>query len=109
MNDNDLAHELFLLLGYLLTSAHGLYREPAGYGPFRLVDTAARLLAIMEAHGLSDPYLERLRRALDAERFGSGSDEALRARLDELCVEYATELKQRLSEPQGEPRLASDP
>jgi hypothetical protein len=101
MNDNGLAYELFLLVGYLLTSAHGLDGEPAGYGPFRLIDTAARLLAIMEAHELGDSYLEQLQRALDAERFGSSSDDALRAKLDQLCVEYAAELKQRLSQPEA--------
>jgi hypothetical protein len=96
MNEGLLRRDLFLLVGYLLTSAHGLFEEPKGYGPFRLVDTAGRLLAIMDAQGMSDPYLDELRDALDAERTGVSSDEELRARLDELSVRYAAELKARI-------------
>lgn len=97
MNDESLRRDLFQLVGYLLTSAHGLYDEPAGYGPFRLMDTAGRLLAIMETHGLADPFLNQLERAIEAERFGSSSDEELRATLNEFSMQYATELKKRLS------------
>ena len=60
MNQGALRHDLFLLVGYLLTSAHGVYDEPAGYGPFRLLDTAGRLLATMRAHDLADPFLDQL-------------------------------------------------
>ncbi len=95
MSDDTLQQELFLLTGYMLTSAHGLYEEPAGYGPFRLLDAAGRLLAIMEAHGLADPFLKQLEDALRAERFGHSDDQALRATLNELCLRYAAELKKR--------------
>jgi hypothetical protein len=95
MDRDRLQHDLFLLVGYLLTSAHGLHREPAGYGPFRLVDTAGRVLALMEAHELEDPYLARLKAAVDAERFGPGNDEELHAALDEMCRQYAAELATR--------------
>jgi hypothetical protein len=97
MNNEVLRRDLFLLVGYLLTSAHNLHNEPAGYGPFRLLDTAGRLLAIMEAHGLADPFLSQLVRAVDAERFGHGDDQELHAALNELCLQYAAELKRRLS------------
>lgn len=97
MNSEVLRRDLFLLVGYLLTSAHNLYDEPAGYGPFRLLDTAGRLLAIMEAHGLADPFLTQLESAVDAERFGHGDDQELHATLNELCLQYAAELKRRLS------------
>jgi hypothetical protein len=96
MANENLRQELFLLVGYLLTSAHGLYEEPQGYGPYRLLDTAGRLLAIMDAHGLSDPFLKELAQAIEAERVGSSDDEGLRAALDDLCTEYAVELKGRL-------------
>ncbi len=97
MDNEVLRQDLFLLVGYLLTSAHNLYDEPAGYGPFRLVDAAGRLLAIMEAHGLADPFLTQLERAVDAERFGHSDDQELRATLNELCLQYAAELKERYS------------
>ena len=96
MNTEKLRQDLAHLVGYLLTSAHGLYDEPAGYGPFRLLDAAGRLLAIMEAAGLSDPFLTELRRGIDAQRFGSSDDEALRAFLDQVCLRFAAELKERM-------------
>jgi hypothetical protein len=97
MDDKNLRRDLFLLVGYLLTSAHGLYGEPKGYGPFRLMDAAGRLLAIMQACELADPFLNRLQRTIDAERFGHGDDDTLQITLNELCLEYAAELKQRAS------------
>ena len=96
MNETKLRRELFLLVGYLLSSAHGLYDEPLGYGPFRLLDTAGRLLEIMRAHGLGDPFLERLERSIADERAGSSDDDQLRRAIDDLVAEYAAELGQRL-------------
>jgi hypothetical protein len=95
MKDNTLQRELFLLVGYLLTSARGLYDEPAGYGPFRLMDTAGRLLEIMQEHDLSDPFLADIQNAIAAERFGTGSDEQLKNVLDQLSVRFAKQLKER--------------
>jgi hypothetical protein len=97
MNEESLRQDLFLLVGYLLTSAHGLYDEPKGYGPFRLVDAAGRLLATMDTHGLADPFLTQLAERIEAERVGHSDDEQLRAVLDDLCTEYAIELKRRVS------------
>ncbi len=102
MNDDALRQDLFLLTGYLLTSAHGLYEEPAGYGPFRLMDAAGRLLAIMEAHGLANPFLQQLEDVIQAERFGHSDDQELHAILNELCLQYAAELKERYSTKEDE-------
>lgn len=88
MNDSFL-DDLRLLVGFLLTSAHGLYGEPKGYGPFRLMDAAARLLAAMEKQGMADAPLIELREKIDKERFGHSSDAELQAFLNELCLEYA--------------------
>jgi hypothetical protein len=95
MSDN-LKADLFLLVGYLLTSAHGLFHEPHGYGPFRLMDAAGRLLEVMASNGLSEPFLSDLQATLEDERFGSGDDQHLQAVLDGLCQQYAVELTQRL-------------
>ncbi len=93
MNVERLREDLVLLVGYLLTSAHGLYGEPASYGPFRLVDAAGRLLGIMEAAGLGEPFLTELKKAIDDQRFGVSNDEALRTFLDQACVRFAAWLK----------------
>ncbi len=99
MDEHTLREDLFLLVGYLLTSARGLYDEPAGYGPFRLLDAAARLIEATHRAGLADPYLTQLRQTLDVERLGSGSDQALKAAADALCLAYAAELSRRFSSP----------
>lgn len=99
MNDQTWRDDFFLLVGYLLTGAHGLYDEPKGYGPFRLLDAAGRLLAIMQAHELGDPFLEQLAETIEAERVGHSDDEQLRAALDTLVTEYAVELKRRIPPP----------
>ena len=98
MNKDTMRQELFLLVGYLLTSAHGLFGEPKRYGPFRLLDAAGQLLSTMETHGLADPYLTQLDAAIEAERTGNSGDDELRAALDNLCTQYAVELKRRVSQ-----------
>jgi hypothetical protein len=97
MDEQSLRQELSLLVGYLLTSAHGLYGEPKGYGPFRLMDAAGRVLAIMEAQGLRDPFLEGLESDIAAELFSHSDDDQLKSKLDEFCMDYARELKRRTS------------
>jgi hypothetical protein len=97
MKAERLREDLVVLVGYLLTSAYGLYDEPANYGPFRLVDAAGRLLSAMEAAGLSDPFLMELRQGIEAQRFGRSDDEALRAFLDQACVRFAGKLKEQVS------------
>jgi len=49
MDEARFQEEMFNLAAFMVTSARGLYDEPADYGPFRLVDTAGRLLAALEA------------------------------------------------------------
>ena len=97
MSEKELRGDLFNLVGFLLTSACGLYDEPAGYGPRRLMDAARQLLSIMETADLSDPYLMEIRQALDGERFGNSDDQALRDFLDRACLGHAAELKQRVT------------
>lgn len=96
MKDDPLYNDLFLLLGFLLTSAHGLFNEPPSYGPFRLTDAASRLVAILQSHGMDDPFLTQLAQDLEAERFGSSDDQRLQQTLNELCLRYAAELNQRV-------------
>jgi len=95
MKKSKLQDDLFLFVGYLLTSAHGLYSEPAGYGPFRLLDASGRLLEVLQRHGLSDRFLDELEAAIEAERFGTSNDEQFEKALNELCLRYAQELKNR--------------
>ena len=96
MADSPFQRELFLLTGYLLASARGLYDEPAGYGPFRLLDAARRLVALMAGHDLGDPYLAALQAELERACTGTASDAELRGLADRLVLAYAEELDRRL-------------
>lgn len=97
MDKETLQEELFHLIAYVITSARGLYDEPADYGVFRLLDTAGRLLEIMENSGmLTDPFLAELKRLVDEEREGSMDNERQRQRLDEMVQAIAAEMRRRL-------------
>ena len=96
MEIDELKEELFNLTAYMITSARGLSEEPADYGTFRLLDSAGRLLAIMESQGLSDPFLAELRLSVDEEREGNMDPDRQGDRLDELVLKLAEELLNRL-------------
>jgi len=97
MDQQTLQEELFHLIAYIITSARGLYDEPADYGIFRLLDTAGRLLEIMESNDLlDDPFLVELKRLVDEEREGSMDGERQRQRLDEMVQAIAAEMRRRL-------------
>ncbi len=98
-NDMDaeaLRHELFYLISYMITSARGLYDEPADYGVFRLLDAAGRLLALMDTQDLLDPFLVDLKRSIDEERDGSMDTDRQRERLDAMVLSIAEELQRRV-------------
>ena len=97
MNQDDLKEELFNLTAYMITSARGLYDEPADYGIFRLLDSSGRLLAIMESLGFMDAFLTSLKQAVDEEREGSMDGERQGERLDQLVMGLAEEMQKRLS------------
>ena len=96
MKNDELKDEMFNLIAYMVTSARGLSDEPADYGTFRLLDSAGRLLAIMESHELLDPFLASLKEAVDEEREGNMDHERQDARLDQLVLELAEEFQKRL-------------
>lgn len=95
MNNDDLRDELLLLVGFLLTSAHGLADEPKSYGPTRLLDTAGRVLGIMDKHSMLDDSLKGIKNKIDRERFGSMDDERLINRIDELALEWTEFISDR--------------
>ncbi len=96
MGKTEMQSELFNLIAYMITSAHGLYDEPPDYGSFRLLDASGRLLSIMQTAGWLDPFLVKLKEEIDAEREGSMDDDRQRHQLDKWVVEIAYELRQRV-------------
>ncbi|NPV86655.1 MAG: hypothetical protein HPY45_11685 [Anaerolineae bacterium] len=96
MDANSLKNQLFYLIAYMLSSARGLYDEPADYAVFRLLDATGRLLEIMETNGLTDEYLSMLKQQVDEEREGSMDEARQRQRLDHIVLEMASEMEKRL-------------
>jgi len=84
----DLRDEMLLLVGFMLTSAHGLVDEPQSYGPARLLEAAGRLLDMMEEQGMLDDSLKQIKGIIDNERFGPMDEEGFVARLDDLAVNW---------------------
>ncbi|MCX7976140.1 MAG: DUF6092 family protein [Bellilinea sp.] len=97
MNSEQFQEEIFHLLAFMLTSARGLYEEPADYGVFRLLDSAGRLLEILQNQALlSDPFLLSLKEKIDAEREASMDNERQQRVLDELILSISEEMQRRL-------------
>jgi hypothetical protein len=91
-----LREDLFNLIGFLLSSTHGLYNEPADYGIFRLIDATGRLLSIMEAHGISDDFLKNLNQEITDEMAGSMDSDRQKETVSRITLKYADELQRRL-------------
>lgn len=97
MNADHLQEEFFHLIAYMITSARGLYEEPADYGVFRLLDSAGRLLEILQSQGLlTDPFLLGLKQQIDAERENNMDNERQRKLLEEWILAISDELRRRL-------------
>jgi hypothetical protein len=88
VSTDDLTSDLLLLVGFLLTSAHGLVDEPKSYGPTRLLDAAGRVLAMMDERGMLDGSLREIRAEIDRELSASMDQERLLSKLDELALRW---------------------
>ena len=96
-NQHDLKDDFFYLITFLITSARGLLDEPAEYGVYRLLDTAGRLLEMMDANRiLDDPFLKNLKNRLSDEMADSMDSQRQREMLDELLEMVSIELSRRL-------------
>lgn len=95
MTTEDLTGELLLLIGFMLTSAHGLVDEPQSYGPARLLEAAGRLLDMMEERGMLDDSLKEIKGIIDNERFGPMDEEGFPSRLDQLALRWTESIADR--------------
>jgi hypothetical protein len=91
----DLRDEMLLLVGFMLTSAHGLVDEPQSYGPARLLEAAGRLLDMLEEQGILDDSLKEIKGIIDDERFGPMDEEGFPARLDQLALMWTESIADR--------------
>lgn len=91
---DDLKEDLFYLIGYLVTSARGLYDEPPEYGIFRLIDATTRLLKIMDDCGLADEFLIHFNHMLEEEIAGSMDDTRQKETLDRSAALFQVQFQQ---------------
>lgn len=92
-----LCEALTLLVGFLLSSAGCLYDEPQGYGPFRLLDAARRVLSIMKNNNLGTPFHVDLFDQIETEIISMKNDEETRAVINTLILKYTEEVKKSLA------------
>jgi|SRR5699024_2588199 len=84
-NQQDNFNEQLLdLVGYVLTSTRGLYKEPHSYGPMRMIDSLEKTIALLKEKGLEDDSLDQVMEVLRENRWRVTSDpEAFALALDE--------------------------
>jgi hypothetical protein len=82
------------LFSFMAASARGLVDEPQMYGPFRLLDSLERLIAILGEQGiLRDEFLKNQREKIMERKFLVMSDQkAFGGLLDELVNDFTREL-----------------
>ncbi len=66
----------FEMVCYMATSACNLVNENRLYGPFRLIDAAARLITMLEARGVRSDRLDAIRARIEADQQTVMTDEA---------------------------------
>ncbi len=88
--------DFFELLCFILSSARGLMEEPQLYGPFRLIDTASRLISVLEKYGIADEFLINEKSKIEMGKYSvMESEEKFKEFLDELMIDFAEELRNR--------------
>ena len=95
MIDKELYRELMELMGFMITSARGLLDEPQMYGPFRLIDGASKLCAIMENRvEVDNELLARIKDKIDEGKFNVMTDlSSFTSMLDEVVFDFTKKLK----------------
>lgn len=70
-----LEEDVFEVVCYMISSAANLPREAKAYGPFRLIDTASRLIAALEHSGIQSDRLESIRGEIEQGKYVVMTDE----------------------------------
>jgi len=88
--DSAVRSEYADLVAFILTSAHGLYKEPHSYGPMRLMDVLSRLHALCEKLGVSSEEISEIVRLIgDNRRVAFHDPERFVGVLDRAIVQLA--------------------
>lgn len=94
MEKKRLEEKAFELISYMVISARNLLDEPHGYGPFRLVDAASRLVEILNQMDLGSERLEKIKAQIDAGKESVvGEEKEFHAFLDRLVSSLIEEIE----------------
>jgi len=70
MKNNDaFKNQIFGLDCYMVTSACNLVNETKNYGPFRLIDTASRLIDILSENQISSSELGKIQAKIERGKY----------------------------------------
>ena len=92
MDREAFKEDVYYWLGFMLTSAAALSKEPPDYGIIRLLDSTERLISILDHHGLADPFLLEIRQQIKDENEGSVNTTRRTEMIQKLILEYTDEL-----------------
>ncbi len=94
IEEGKLGYELIKLFCYMITSARGCVEEPKLYGPFRLIDSVGRIIALLDNEGLADDFLKKEVAKIEESKYLVMQDEkGFTKFLDELVIDFTQKLK----------------
>jgi hypothetical protein len=94
MDEAAIKNKVYELVSFIVVSARNLLEEPAHYGPLRLVDTASRLIEIMQSEGLSNDHLSSLRQQIDEGKYSAmGDEEEFKSFLESLVLTIVEQIE----------------
>jgi hypothetical protein len=95
MDKVSLENRVFELVSYIAVSACNLLEEPARYGPFRLVDTASRLIEIIQEYGIDSPRLDALHDKIEDGKYTAmAEEEDFKAFLESLVTMLVEQIEE---------------
>ena len=93
-NKEEIRSSWLELFCFMSSSARGLVGEPTIYGPFRLVDSLEKIIAILEKLDMADEFMEREKAKISEKKLILVTDrDAFIKFLDEIVIDFTKELK----------------
>ena len=95
IEEQHITYEWLKLLSFVIISARGCVEEQKIHGPFRLVDTAERIITQLDNEGRIDEFLTEEREKIKENKNMMMYDEEGFIRfLDELVIDFSKRLKE---------------
>ncbi len=96
IEEEKFKYDLLKLFCYMITSARGCIEEPKLYGPFRLIDSVGRIIALLDNEGLADDFLKKERAKIEENKYLLMEERGEFIEfLDELVINFTAELKEK--------------